>query len=74
MRISHNELAEQVAEKYVDGMSTSDLAAFVYEEMYDFYRKYCDYDRLDADARALGIVDEDEPLEIIEADAPLEIA
>lgn len=74
MRISHNELAAHVAEKYVDSLNAEDMAAFVYDEMYDFYRKHCDYDRLDADARALGIVGEDEPLEIIGAGAPLEIA
>ena len=66
MKISRDELADEIAHKFLEAMSTQDLERFYWDHQYEYYQKAQD-DELNEIARYVGIVDENEPLEIVES-------
>lgn len=64
MKISRQELAEELANILTDGVGIDELAQFYFEYHRDFYMKEADDDKLFRDARDLFLLEQGETLEI----------
>lgn len=64
MKTNYDDLAEMITERLMEGMTREDLEMFFFETYYDYYRKDADDIELEDAARSMGIIDENESLEI----------
>ena len=64
MKISRQELAEDLANRLTDAVSMDELEQFYFDYHRDFYLKEADADHLFRDARDLGLLEAGETLEI----------
>lgn len=64
MKTNYDDLAEMITDKLLESMSREDLEMFFFETYYEHYRKDATDFELEDTARSLGIIDENESLEI----------
>lgn len=64
MKISRQELAEDLANRLTDAVDMNELEQFYFQYHRDFYMKDADNEQLFRDARDLGLLEQGETLEI----------
>ena len=65
VQIARTDLADEIAHKFLEAMSTEDLERFFFDHHFEYYQKAQD-DELNEMARYTGIIDEDDTLHILE--------
>lgn len=65
MRINRSELVEMLADKLTEVQDSRDLEQFFFDHQYEYYKQESD-EKLEQDARDLGLVDDDDVLTILE--------
>jgi len=64
MKVAIDDIAEMITDKLLESMSREDLEMFFFETYYEHYQKNATDFELEDTARSLGIIDENETLEI----------
>ena len=65
MRINRRELVEMLADKMTEVQDFRDLERFFFDHQYEYYKQESD-EKLEQDARDLGLVDPADVLTILE--------
>lgn len=65
MRINRRELVEMLADKMTEVQDFRDLELFFFDHQYEYYKQESD-EKLEQDARDLGLVDPADVLTILE--------
>ena len=65
MRINRRELVEMLADKLTEVQDIRDLERFFFDHQYEYYKQESD-EKLEQDARDLGLVDPADVLTILE--------
>ena len=65
MKITYDDLARQLADRLTESVDMESLIRHFWENQYDYYRDEADDHTLRDDAINLGLISEDEDLEIL---------
>lgn len=60
-----HDLSEEMAERLTDAVDQETLEQFFYEQHVEFYRDLGDVGRLEQEAKALGLIADEDTLELV---------